>query len=70
MKFERVKALSGAFPVGLLCETFKLRPNSYYVWLRREPSAHEQDNQALQDKIRSVWSDLCCAAYLGGMRAR
>jgi putative transposase len=51
-----VEQLSGEQSVSEVCELLQVVRSGYYAWLEAGPSAREQANQALGEKIQEVFS--------------
>jgi len=42
------------FHVSAMCRAFEISPAGYYRWLRRKPSARDQENDRLVEKIKAA----------------
>lgn len=55
MKYAFIKQLSSQHSVKVLCERVGVSRSGYYAWLYRKPSAREQANRVLADKIKVLF---------------
>ena len=55
MRYPFIRALQGQFSVSALCRVMGVCRGGYYAWLKRQPSAREQANQALTQQIQQVF---------------
>ena len=51
-----MKANQASHPVRRMCELLGVSPSGYYMWLNRGPSAREQADRRLRDRIVEVHS--------------
>jgi transposase InsO family protein len=56
MKYEAIKGRKQDFPVARMCAVLQVSESGYYAWLSRAPSRRKQENEALSDRIKLVWS--------------
>ena len=51
-----VQALSGQHRISILCRVLRVNRSTYYKYLRRQPSAGEQENQLLKRRILEIYA--------------
>lgn len=51
-----VQALSGQHRISILCRVLRVNRSTYYKYLRRQPSAREQENQLLKRRILEIYA--------------
>ena len=51
MRYHMIERCRDAFPVLMMCRCLKVSPSGFYDWAQRQPSAREQDNRRLLNKI-------------------
>lgn len=52
MKFTFIEHHREEFSIKQMCDLLGVSGSGFYAWLKREPSAREQDNQYLSEQIR------------------
>ena len=52
-----MKAHRAEFPLTVMCRVLALSTSGYYDWKDRAPSERERRDEALQGRIRSIWSE-------------
>lgn len=52
-----IKANTKFFPVKLMCNSLKVSTGGYYEWCSRKPSAREQENNLLANKIKKIFDE-------------
>ncbi len=57
MKYRFMKDYSVIFPVLKMARIFNISKSSYYAWLKRKPSAHEQRDKELLTEIKRVFKE-------------
>lgn len=55
MKYAFVAAHAGQFTVRRMCRVLRVGHSGYYAWAKRQPSERAQANQALLERIRSIY---------------
>ncbi len=45
------------YPVRLMCRCLKVSPSGFYAWDGRAPSARDQDNRRVLNRIRTIHAD-------------
>lgn len=55
MKYKFIRGNCFAFPVGKMCQTFKVSRSSYYGWEKRGKSKRGQEDEALLLEIKKVY---------------
>jgi transposase InsO family protein len=68
MKYEFISNHEKDFAVRRMCKVLCVRSSGYYAWKKRPPSAREQENQMLLEKIREAF-EVCRKVY-GSPRIR
>ena len=51
-----MKANQASYPVRRMCDLLGVSPSGYYTWLNRGPSAREQADRALRERIVDIHS--------------
>lgn len=51
-----VQALSGQHRISILCRVLQVNRSTYYKYLRRQPSARQQENQMLKRRILEIYA--------------
>jgi len=57
LKYQAIQRCRDDFPVKLMCRCLKVSPSSYYDWASREPSAREDDNARMPERILELHDD-------------
>ena len=57
MRFRFIADHRDGFPVTRLCQMLKVSPSGYYAWRQRPVSEREMANQALVNRIKTVYND-------------
>lgn len=55
MKYAWIKQHTVDFPVDVMCQFMKVSRSAYYDWLKRSPTADEQDDAALSEMIQNTF---------------
>lgn len=55
MRYQFIKQYEGQFSVSALCRVMQVSKSGYYAWCKRPPSAREQANQQLTEKIQTLF---------------
>lgn len=50
-----MKAYQAKYPVRTMCRVLEVSASGFYAWLRRSPSAHEQRDVLLADRIEAIF---------------
>jgi putative transposase len=50
-----VKAYQADFTVTMLCHMLEVSPSGYYAWCKRPPSARQQTDVLLGDRIEAIY---------------
>jgi putative transposase len=50
-----VKAYQANYTVSMLCRVLEVSPSGYYAWCKRPPSAHQQTDVLLGDRIEAIY---------------
>lgn len=58
MKYQFMKDNSTHFPKVKMAEIFNVSISSYYAWLKRKPSAHEQRDKELLAEIKRIFKEM------------
>jgi putative transposase len=53
-RYRFIAAEKATYPVSLLCRVLDVSRASFYAWLQRGPSAHEQTDQQLLRQISKI----------------
>jgi len=51
MRYRFIRDNAGEFPVAELCERLEVSRSGYYAWLNRGPSARDEEDAALKDRV-------------------
>jgi putative transposase len=54
MKFEFVNENKDSYEIAEMCETLDVSTSGYYRWEKSEPSARQQEDQSLKEKILDI----------------
>jgi putative transposase len=57
VRFHFIKAEKANHKVSTLCRVLKVSRQGFYAWLRREPSARQREDAALNLSIRAAFED-------------
>jgi transposase InsO family protein len=55
VKYQFIRRHEGEFRVARMCEVFGLNRSGYYAWRGRKPSARQQADERLSERIRGVY---------------
>jgi len=50
-----VRANQAVFPVRVMCRVLGLSTSGYYAWVKREPSARARRDEALRERIQTIY---------------
>lgn len=55
--FEFVRAHQAEYPVQVTCRVLGLSTSGYYAWRKRPPSARAKRDEALKERIQTIWEE-------------
>lgn len=57
MKYQFMKNNSTQFPVKKMAQLFNVSRSSYYAWIQRKPSVHEQRDEEIVTEIKRIFKE-------------
>ncbi len=57
MTFAFIEAEKATFPITLMCATLGVSASGYHAWCRRPPSARQQADEKLSERIRAIHTE-------------
>ena len=56
MQFAFILAERATWPIAIMCAVLKVSASGFYAWLKRGPSAHDQNDERLKVKIAASFA--------------